>query len=147
MADFKRAQSKEAVTRQGTTAPSSAESGEHVIQQHGGPVGSGSGERVVMGVKIGAPRKCATPEQNLARRVSAWRVDVAMSVLGWSRSRMANLLGCSPGTVSNYASGETDVTLAAWSLIEGELRRLGLFAEFEVRRMEREHALTKRRIA
>jgi transcriptional regulator with XRE-family HTH domain len=132
-----------AADQRGTTAPS--QSGEHVIS--GGPRAVAGNEQIVMGDKLRPLRKAATPEQNLARRVSAWRVDVAMSVLGWSRSRMANLLGCSPGTVSNYASGETDVTLAAWSLIEAELRRLGLFAEFEVRRLEREHALTKRRIA
>jgi hypothetical protein len=123
----------------GTTALSSAESGEHVIQ-HGGPVGSGSGERVVIGPKIGAPRKCASRTKTVSKSLAARSVEVACELLGFTKDELAELLSVCDKTASVYML-EGKIKLCHWLVIKAELDANGLADEFTRRIRLYEQAL------
>jgi hypothetical protein len=139
MADFKHDKSNEAVTQQGTTAPSSADSGEHVIP-HGGPVGSGSFERVVIGPKIGAPRKCASGQERISKSLAARSVEIACELLGFSKDELAELLSVCDKTASVYML-EGKIKLCHWLVIKAELEANGLGDDFTRRIRLYEQAL------
>jgi len=132
-------ESKEAVSPPGTTASSSISGTRRIL---GGPRAEGVGcsERIVMGSKIGAPRKCASGQERISKSLAARSVEIACELLGFSKDELAELLSVCDKTASVYML-EGRIKLCHWLVIKAELDANGLTAEFDRRIRLYEQAL------
>jgi hypothetical protein len=125
-----------AADQRGTTAPS--QSGEHVIS--GGPRAVAGNEQIVMGSKIGAPRKCASGQERISKSLAARSVEIACELLGFSKDELAELLSVCDKTASVYML-EGRIKLCHWLVIKAELEANGLGDDFTRRIRLYEQAL------